>query len=317
MFMKQLFISYDTGSDSLSANRVANYLKRRDLEVWIAPNSIRPGEEWVDAIGRGLETSSHFALVSTPNAYLSKWVRKEYNAALLLEAEGEIEVIPLEVEKTKIPLFLRGFQSISFIDKFEAGLYQLSSLLGVAELDGASESTPVAKPDPDVEVADPCDNGPFLDWQGSGSVAVGHNLEVNNSRVGDIRGIEEIRAKEPKVFVAYDVRDQAYAQLLSKVLRVHGITKWMAPESIETGARWGVAIVDAIVDSTAVIVIMSPRSARSQWVSRELAVTEREGIPVFPILLAGEPFPSLRNYQFFDAREGDLPSERFIEKLKR
>src|ERR1700730_1319191 len=113
MSMKQVFISYDTESDSPFSRCLAEDLGQLDVEVWIAPSSIRPGEQWIDAISRGLETSTHFALVLTPKAYLSSWVRKEYNAALLLEADGEIEVIPLEVEKAKIPLFLRGFQLIS------------------------------------------------------------------------------------------------------------------------------------------------------------------------------------------------------------
>lgn len=291
--MKQVFISHDTDSDGQFANRLANELERLELEVWIAPRSIRPGEEWLDAIGRGLEMSSHFALVSTPSAYQSKWVHKEYNAALLLEADGDIEVLPLEVETTKIPLFLRGFQLISFINKFEAGLRQLASALGAADKIDASLSRRLEE-----ELSEPGTDFPRGDMPVSSPIP------------------DSVSAKEPNVFVAYDVRDKEYAHLFSRRLESHGIKKWMAPDSIEPGARWGVAIVDAIVDSTAIVVIMTPRSASSQAVQQEVLVAEREGIRVFPILLAGEPFDSLSHYQYFDARNGEMPPERFIEKLK-
>lgn len=309
--MKQVFISYDTGSDFQFAERLADELERRAVEVWIAPGSIRPGEEWIDAIGRGLETSTHFALVSTPAAYLSTWVRKEYNAALLLEADGEIEVIPLEVETAKIPIFLRGFQTISFINKFEKGLQQLATALGAADKIEATRSTQPATVRRSTDDVSRRINVEGSVINGGGSI----NFDLD-TLAGDKPG-DMVRLNEPKVFVAYDVRDAAYARVLAEYLERHGIEKWMAPGSIELGARWEVAIVDAIVDSRAIVVLMSPRSAKSQWVQQEILVAQREGIPVFPILLAGQPFDSLSKYQFFDARNGDVPPEGFVETLKR
>lgn len=284
--MKQIFISHDTESDGDFANRLAGDLERLEVDVWIAPSSIRPGEEWIDAIGRGMEESTHFTLVSTPRAYDSSWVRKEYNVALMLEADNQIEVIPLEVEKAKIPLFLRVFQFVRFSEGYESGLRSLADVLGV---------------------------GSQLD-------CVGFESEENTQAGSKLGSGSKVKPpptpSEARVFVAYDVRDREYAHRLSDFLEAHGIKRWMAPESIQPGARWGVALVDGVLNSTAMVVIMSPDSSRSRWVQEELRIAGREGIPVFPILLAGQPFESLRQYQFVDARGGQMPPQRLVERLK-
>jgi hypothetical protein len=284
--VKQVFISHDTDSDGQFANRLAKHLDQLGVEVWIAPASIRPGEQWIDAIGRGLESSTHFALISTPRAYMSTWVKKEYNAALLLQADEQIEVIPLEVEKAKIPLFLREFQLISFREDYESGLRQLADLLGVAH---HLSRIPLAS-----------------------AGTAGEESPVNQSAATETA----VPRKEPRIFFAYDVRDREYANRLRKHFENHGIKTWIAPDSIDAGTRWEVAIVEAVVDSTAIVVIMTPNSSRSRWVQNEILVAKREGIPLFPILLAGAPFESLRSYQFIDARGGEMPSERFVERLK-
>jgi hypothetical protein len=204
----QIFISHDTNSDAAFANRLASNLSDLNVDVWISPSSIRPGEQWVDAIGRGLESSTHFALVSTPRAYHSSWIRKEYNAALLLEADGNIEVLPLEFEKTKIPLFLRGFQLIYFGDSYEAGLRQLANVLGVKEQFNRLR----------IEKQEAFEEDIF------------------------ISPLEETKAIEPpvgpRVFVAHAWPDRHYADQLRMYLESYGLKEWMAPIDIIPGARW-------------------------------------------------------------------------------
>jgi sulfatase modifying factor 1 len=72
---EQVFISYAT-EDTQFAHRLADDLQRLGIQVWIAPDSIKPGESWVDAIERGLEESSHMVIVLTPAALESEWVRR-------------------------------------------------------------------------------------------------------------------------------------------------------------------------------------------------------------------------------------------------
>ena len=51
---RQVFIIHEY-DDAPFAHRLAADLQRLGVPVWIAPESIVPGESWVDAIERGAE----------------------------------------------------------------------------------------------------------------------------------------------------------------------------------------------------------------------------------------------------------------------
>jgi len=128
---KQVFISYAT-VDAQFAHRLADNLRRLSVPVWIAPESIRPGEGWVEAIERGLAESSHMVVLLTPAALESEWVRKETDVAIAQERRGRIRVIPLDVEPCEVPLLLSSYQMVSFRRDYDAGLSQLVDILGVS-----------------------------------------------------------------------------------------------------------------------------------------------------------------------------------------
>jgi hypothetical protein len=116
--VKQVFISYATEEDGEFAQRLAKDLRGLGAQVWIAPESILPGEEWVDAIERGLEESSQMVVVLTPAALESPWVRTETNIAIAQERLGRMEIIPLLVEPVEVPLLLSAYH----YDLFQPGL---------------------------------------------------------------------------------------------------------------------------------------------------------------------------------------------------
>ena len=127
---EQVFISYAT-EDTQFAHHLADDLQRLGIQVWIAPDSIKPGESWVDAIERGLEESSHMVVVLTPAALESEWVRKETDVAIARERKGHIQVIPLDVEPCEPPLLLSSYHMVSFRRDYDAGLSQLANILGM------------------------------------------------------------------------------------------------------------------------------------------------------------------------------------------
>jgi hypothetical protein len=126
----QVFISHAT-EDTQFAHRLADDLQQLGVQIWIAPESIRPGEGWVEAIERGLAESSHMVVVLTPAALGSEWVRKETDVAIAQERKGLIQVIPLDVEPCEVPLLLGSYQMASFRRNYDAGLSQLVDILGV------------------------------------------------------------------------------------------------------------------------------------------------------------------------------------------
>lgn len=128
---RQIFLSHAT-ADAEFAHTLAADLRAEGWRVWIAPESIRPGEKWVEAIDRGLETSGVFVVVLTPAAVASRWVRTETNAAIALEHRDRIHFLPLDVVKCDIPLLWSGYQFVPFNVSYEKGLDALLRRLEAA-----------------------------------------------------------------------------------------------------------------------------------------------------------------------------------------
>jgi hypothetical protein len=126
--LRQVFISH-AHQDVAFAQRLAADLAAHDWLVWIAPDSIQPGEKWVEAINRGLEESGVFVLVLTPAAVQSRWVKSETSAAIDLEHEGAMRFMPLEVEPSPVPPLWRAYQRVPFQAGYEVGLRQLLAQL--------------------------------------------------------------------------------------------------------------------------------------------------------------------------------------------
>ncbi|MBP9657085.1 MAG: SUMF1/EgtB/PvdO family nonheme iron enzyme [Candidatus Promineofilum sp.] len=118
---RQIFLSHAT-ADAEFARMLARDLQAEGWRVWIAPDSIRPGEKWVEAIDRGLETSGVFIVVLTPAAIASRWVNTETDAAVEMQHEGVITFIPLNVIECLPKRLWRQYQHISFRGSYEVGL---------------------------------------------------------------------------------------------------------------------------------------------------------------------------------------------------
>ena len=136
---RQIFLSHAT-ADAEFAHTLAADLRAEGWRVWIAPESIQPGEKWVEAIDRGLETSGVFVVVLTPAAVASRWVNTETDAAVEMQHEGLITFIPLDVTESRPKRLWRQYQYISFRGSYEVGLDAL-----LRRLDG-EPSAPVSLP---------------------------------------------------------------------------------------------------------------------------------------------------------------------------
>jgi hypothetical protein len=116
-----VFISY-AYEDTQVAHRLADDLKAQGWQTWIAPESIRPGEKWVDAINRGLDECGVYIVVLTPVSVNSKWVVSETNVAIELEHQGMLRFIPAEVENCEVPPLWSAYQFVSFEADYANGL---------------------------------------------------------------------------------------------------------------------------------------------------------------------------------------------------
>ena len=126
--MNQVFISY-AHEDEAFARRVAADLQAEGWTVWMAPDSIMPGETWVEAINRGLEESGYYLLVQTPAAAASPWVVTETNVAISLEHQRQMRFIPLDVAPSRPPPLWTAYQNVPFRDNYLRGLEHLLARL--------------------------------------------------------------------------------------------------------------------------------------------------------------------------------------------
>ncbi|WP_193312915.1 toll/interleukin-1 receptor domain-containing protein [Georgenia subflava] len=118
------------------------------------------------------------------------------------------------------------------------------------------------------------------------------------------------------VFISYARADQLYVGQFVTELRAIDIPVWF-DDDLEHGRRWAEDLEERINGCAAFVVVMSPASASSDWVQREIAQAELRHREIFPLLLAGERFFRLSDREFEDVRSRAMPSSTLIDNLKR
>jgi hypothetical protein len=104
-----VFISHDVDADHALAVRLAGDL-RPAVEVWMAPESIEPGEPWLTSVERGLGLSRVVLALLSRASLASPWVIKEIQAAMELEVRQRLRLVPVQVEECDVPILLRTYQ---------------------------------------------------------------------------------------------------------------------------------------------------------------------------------------------------------------
>jgi hypothetical protein len=120
------------------------------------------------------------------------------------------------------------------------------------------------------------------------------------------------------VFISYSKQNVDFARYLRALLEAEGCAVWMDEVRLQPSARWWKAIEENIHSCAAFVVVMSPEAAESDWVEREILLAEKLKRPLFPVLLAGDPWSRLANIQYEDCRAGlrAKPSARFLNGIR-
>jgi hypothetical protein len=85
------------------------------------------------------------------------------------------------------------------------------------------------------------------------------------------------------VFISYSKRDKATADAACAALEAAGIRYWIAPRDILPGADWGAAIIDALDNCRAMVLIFSSSANSSPQIRREVERVVGRGLPVIPV----------------------------------
>jgi hypothetical protein len=84
------------------------------------------------------------------------------------------------------------------------------------------------------------------------------------------------------VFVSYASQDAAVANSIVESLEAQGLKCWMAPRDVKPGAQYADAIVRAINEAKAVVLVMSGSAVDSAHVAREIERAASKRKPIIP-----------------------------------
>lgn len=86
------------------------------------------------------------------------------------------------------------------------------------------------------------------------------------------------------IFISYSTKNQDIAVKVRRYLEAHGITCWMAPESIPAGSNYTKEIPYGILNSKIAVLILSDDAVQSVWVNQEVTYLLNADHIVIPYL---------------------------------
>lgn len=136
--------------------------------------------------------------------------------------------------------------------------------------------------------------------------------------------------KEDYFFISYSSRNVTKAKTLKWTMQKHGLHVWIAPDGIPQGRNYAIVVPTALKLSKTFVLLLTPESARSQWVKRELdiAISNEANTRVKVLLADGFSISDIQSdnelmfylnrvqvkYEYYDVVHDETVFERFISE---
>ena len=127
----EVFLSHSHHDKRLTV-RVAEELRRHGVPVWYSERHLVGAQQWLDQIGLALRRCDWFAVVLTPEAIDSMWVKRELSDALI-DRKYDGRIVPLmakSCDPRTLGWPLAALQTIS-LRPFERGITELLRIWGI------------------------------------------------------------------------------------------------------------------------------------------------------------------------------------------
>jgi hypothetical protein len=110
-----VFLSYSS-IDKIWVTKLKDDLICYGVSVWLDKDEIRPGDLFAEALERALDNCRAVALIVSPEAIASGWVKEEYYRALSLTKARQVnlQLIPVILRDAELPGFLAGRNWVDF-----------------------------------------------------------------------------------------------------------------------------------------------------------------------------------------------------------
>jgi TIR domain len=125
--MYDVFISY-SNRDREIVDRIAGDLAQHGVKIFY-DRELVPGEAWAPRLAHEIKSAKNVLVILSPAYVKSAWAQKELEAATLSEAEGNTRIIPVLVEDTEIPPFLRSKHYADLRENYKGGLELIQKAL--------------------------------------------------------------------------------------------------------------------------------------------------------------------------------------------
>lgn len=113
----------------------------------------------------------------------------------------------------------------------------------------------------------------------TGPATLGYPVETQPRRVSPTR------RKVRSVFVSYSSSDRTRAKVFVDYLRNQGWNVLIDQDFLQPAEVWNQVIAEQIAACSAVLVLISPASAGSVWVNKELVAATNAGRPILPVVI--------------------------------
>jgi uncharacterized protein YciU (UPF0263 family) len=94
------------------------------------------------------------------------------------------------------------------------------------------------------------------------------------------------------IFISYASENRDPADVLVRTLENNGYKCWIAPRDMSPGVNWGEALIRAIEAAGLFVVLISKKSADSDFVLRDVFLADKKMIPILPVRLERVSHPS-------------------------
>ena len=95
----------------------------------------------------------------------------------------------------------------------------------------------------------------------------------------------QLAALKDSVFLSYSTKDRYFAVWLKDEFRKDNLAVWRDGDKLEPGSLWMDEIMKALEACRAMVLLLSPDSVESQYVTLELDAFQSRGKPIFPVLV--------------------------------
>ncbi len=129
-------------------------------------------------------------------------------------------------------------------------------------------------------------------------------------------GISVPEATSRSVFLSYASHDAGAANTVCQYLESHAVSCWMAPRDVKPGTQYADAIVRAISESKALVLVLSGNAVASDHVAREVERAASKHKPIIAFRIDSVPLNPGLEYFLSNSQWIDVPALGMPAALK-